>query len=320
MGHPAVDRDRDPAGDRDRESREALDVYSRTVVSVATQVSPSVVKVDVQGGSGSGFVFTPDGFVLTNSHVVGRAASVKITLGDGRAYPGWLVGDDPATDLAVVRIHAPDLTAVCLGDSSALKVGQLVVAIGNPYGFESTVTAGVVSALGRSLRGQSGRLLYDVIQTDAALNPGNSGGPLVDGRGEVMGVNTAAILPGQGLCFAVAANTASFVVGKLIHEGKIRRGYVGVAGQTVPLHRRMVRYHALPHESAVFVVSVEKRSPAARSGVRDGDLIVGFGGKGVASVDDLHRLLTEERVGVSTTVVVIRASQKIELPITPSEG
>src|SRR6476659_1001530 len=303
-----------------------LDGYSRTVTAVAAAVSPSVVRIDVEGvkgqqrpgrprgpteavGSGSGFVFTPDGFVLTNSHVVSGAKRIKVTLLDGRKLPGHLVGDDPDTDLAVIRLlNASDLTPVAFGDSSALRVGQIAVAVGNPFGFDCTVTAGVVSALGRSLRTQSGRLVDDVIQTDAALNPGNSGGPLVDAQGGVIGVNTAMILPAQWICFAIAVNTASFVVGKLIHEGRIRRSYLGVAGQNVPLHRRVVRYHDLPLESAVFVVSVEPDSPGARAGVRDGDLIVGFDGKPVAGIDDLHKLLTEDQADRETSLIVVRGS------------
>jgi S1-C subfamily serine protease len=317
------------------EDQALLDGYSRTVTAVAAAVSPSVVRIDVEGvktarrtgrprapneevGSGSGFVFTPDGFVLTNSHVVSGAKRISVTLLDGRKLAGHLVGDDPDTDLAVVRVHAPDLSPVAFGDSSALRVGQIAVAVGNPFGFDCTVTAGVVSALGRSLRTQSGRLVDDVIQTDAALNPGNSGGPLVDSQGRVIGVNTAMILPAQGICFAIAVNTAVFVVGKLIHEGRIRRSYLGVAGQNVPLHRRVVRFHDLPQESAVFVVAVEPDSPGARAGLRDGDLIVGFDGKPIAGIDDLHRFLTEEQAGQETSLVVVRGSERVVLPVRPS--
>jgi S1-C subfamily serine protease len=314
-----------------------LDGYSRTVTAVAAAVSPSVVRIDVEGvkdpqrpqrpgrprspnesiGSGSGFVFTPDGFVLTNSHVVNGARRIIVTLLDGRKLPGHPVGDDPDTDLAVIRLYAPEFTAVPLGDSSSLRVGQIAIAVGNPFGFDYSVTAGVVSALGRSLRTQSGRLVDDVIQTDAALNPGNSGGPLVDSRGHVIGVNTAMILPAQGICFAIAANTASFVVGKLIHEGKIRRSFLGVAGQNVPLHRRVVRFHGLAMESAVFVVQVEPDSPGARAGVRDGDLIVGFGDKPIAGIDDLHRLLTEEQADTETALTVLRGSERHLLTVKP---
>jgi S1-C subfamily serine protease len=313
-----------------------LDGYSRTVTAVAAAVSPSVVRIDVEGvakapprpgrprapneaiGSGSGFVFTPDGYVLTNSHVVSGAKRITVTLLDGRKLPGHLVGDDPDTDLAVVRLHAPDLSPVALGESSALRVGQIAVAVGNPFGFDCTVTAGVVSALGRSLRTQSGRLVDDVIQTDAALNPGNSGGPLVDSQGRVIGVNTAMILPAQGICFAIAVNTASFVVGKLIHEGRIRRSYLGVAGQNVPLHRRVVRFHDLPMESAVFVVGLEPASPGERAGLRDGDMIVGFDGKPIAGIDDLHRLLTEDLADKNTTLLVVRGSERLALTVTPA--
>jgi len=330
----------DPVKRAAQENDEALlDGYSRTVTAVAAAVSPSVVRIDVQGGeqkgqqrpgrrprapnesvgSGSGFVFTPDGFVLTNSHVVSGAKRITITMLDGRKLPGHLVGDDPDTDLAVVRLmEAADLTPVTFGDSSALRVGQIAVAVGNPFGFDSTVTAGVVSALGRSLRTQAGRLVDDVIQTDAALNPGNSGGPLVDAQGRVIGVNTAMILPAQGICFAIAVNTASFVVGKLIHEGRIRRSYLGVAGQNVPLHRRVVRFHDLPLESAVFVVGVEPASPGERAGLRDGDMIVGFDGKPIAGIDDLHRLLTEDLAQKETTLLVVRGSERLALNVTPA--
>jgi S1-C subfamily serine protease len=319
-----------------RDDEAVLDRYSRTVTTVAAAVSPSVVRIDVEGvktpprpgrprapneaiGSGSGFVFTPDGYVLTNSHVVSGAKRIMVTLLDGRKVPAHLVGDDPDTDLAVVRLHeAADVTPVVFGDSSSLRVGQIAVAVGNPFGFDCTVTAGVVSALGRSLRTQSGRLVDDVIQTDAALNPGNSGGPLVDAQGRVIGVNTAMILPAQGICFAIAINTASFVVGKLIHEGRIRRSYLGVAGQNVPLHRRVVRFHDLPLESAVFVVSVEPGSPGATAGLRDGDLIVGFDGKPIAGIDDLHRLLTEDQADKDTTLIVVRGSERVALPIKPT--
>jgi S1-C subfamily serine protease len=320
------------------EDGELLDAYSRTVTSVADQVSASVVKLEVQGappegqqgrgrgprrppqegmGSGSGFVVTPDGYVLTNSHVVSGAKRITVALLDGQRVAASLVGDDPETDLAVVRIDAPQLSALSFADSSALRVGQLAVAVGNPYGFDTSVTAGVVSALGRSLRTQSGHLVDDVIQTDAALNPGNSGGPLVDSHGRVIGVNTAMIMPAQGICFAIASNLASFVMGKLIHEGRIRRAYLGVAGQNVPLHRRVVRYHELPHESGVFVVSVEPGSPAARAGLRDGDLIVAFGDKAIAGIDDLHKLLTEDHAGVGAPLTVIRGSRKQVLAVEP---
>jgi S1-C subfamily serine protease len=314
-----------------------LDSYSRTVTAVAAQVSPSVVRLDVEQtrpspasrrggpprpdqptGSGSGFVFTPDGYVLTNSHVVNGARRITLTTLDGRKQPAALVGEDPDTDLAVVRVHGLELPAVAFGDSSALAVGQVAVAVGNPYGFDCTVTAGVVSALGRSLRSRTGRLIDDVIQTDAALNPGNSGGPLCDSRGRVIGVNTAMILPAQGICFAIAINTASFVVSALIHEGRIRRAFLGVAGQTVPLHRRVVRFHDLPIESAIFVASIELESPAAKAGLHDGDLIVGFDGHPTGGIDELHRLLTEERAGRPIPLAIVRGSERLTLTVVPA--
>jgi S1-C subfamily serine protease len=308
-----------------------LDAYSQAVVHAVELVSPSVVTVELgrapggrdsrrapqQAGHGSGFVFTPDGLILTNSHVVHGAGTIHVALPDGRRLPADLVGEDPDTDLAVVRVSASGLPVVQLGDSRAVKVGQLVVAFGNPYGFQATVTAGVVSALGRSLRSRSGRLMDDIIQTDAALNPGNSGGPLVNSRGEVIGVNTAVILPAQGLCFAIAANTAQFVVGRLIRDGRIRRSYVGVAGQNTPLARQIVRFYDLHVSAGVRVASIEPDSPASRSALREGDVIVGFGGHDVESIDQLHRVLTEDRIGVSTPLVVIRGTEKLEIDITP---
>jgi S1-C subfamily serine protease len=313
-----------------------LDVYSATISGVAEQVSPSVVKIDVQGapvppgrrrprgpeqatGSGSGFIFTPDGLVLTNSHVVHQAKKIDVSLSDGRRLPAHLIGEDPDTDIAVLQIHDSALVPVPFGNSSNLRVGQIAIAIGNPYGFDCTVTAGVVSALGRSLRTNTGRLIDDVVQTDAALNPGNSGGPLCDARGRVIGVNTAMIMPAQGICFAIAINTASWVMGRLVRDGRIRRSYIGLAGQNVPLHRRVVRYHELTVETGVFVVSLEPDGPAARAGIRDGDLIVGFAGKPISGIDDLHRLLTEEQADVPAEVVVIRNQrQKETLTIRPS--
>jgi S1-C subfamily serine protease len=314
-----------------------LDAYSQAVVSASEKVSPSVVNIDVRHrlkgrqandprlpkevpGSGSGFIFTPDGFILTNSHVVHNATKIGVTLSDGLHVQADLVGDDPDTDLAVIRIGTPNLIPVHLGDSKSVRVGQLAIAVGNPYGFQCTVTAGVVSALGRSLRSMSGRLIDNVIQTDAALNPGNSGGPLVTSRGEVIGVNTAVILPAQGLCFAIAINTAKFVAGRLIKDGRIRRSYIGVAGQNVPLHRRLVRFYNLPVESGVLVLSVEKNSPAERAGLLKEDVIVGFSDQPISGIDDLHRLLTEEQVGVKSPLVIIRRSEKMILDIVPEES
>jgi len=313
-----------------------LDAYSRAVVSAADAVGPSVVKIDVHGrpaaprgtarprsgppprGSGSGFVFTPDGYVLTNSHVVHGAARLEVTLDGGRTHAARLVGEDPDSDLAVLRIDAPDLEAARLGDSSRLRVGQLVVAIGNPYGFQCTVTAGVVSALGRSLRSLTGRLVDDVIQTDAALNPGNSGGPLVNAAGEVVGVNTAMIQPAQGISFAIAVNTASQVVSQLIREGRVRRSVIGVAGQSVAVHRRVARHHGLETETAVLVESVEPHGPAWRAGIQPGDRIVRFAGHPVGGVDDLFRLLTDRLVAAPSPVTVLRGAERLELTVVPS--
>src|SRR4051794_34098463 len=311
---------------------ELLDAYSHAVVSAAERVSPSVAKIEVtqtararngesreRHGGGSGFVFTPDGLVLTNSHVVHEASRIQVSLPDGRRCPAHLIGDDPATDIAVVRIDAPSLPAVELGDSQKLRVGQLAIAIGNPYGFQYTVTAGVVSALGRSLRSYSGRMIDDVIQTDASLNPGNSGGPLVTSDGQVIGVNTATIMGAQGLCFAIGINTAKFVAGRLLRDGRIRRSYIGVEAQTTPLHRRLVRFYDLSQESGVVVISVADNSPARKAGLRDGDVIIALDGKAVAGVDDLHRLLTDARVGVSGSLTILRWTEKLELKIVPEE-
>jgi len=311
-----------------------LDSYSRAVTAAVERVSPSVVNVEVhhQGGGrnrtgeprerrggGSGFVFTPDGLILTNSHVVHDATRIEVTLADGRSAPAHTIGDDPATDLAVIRIDASGLQAVPLGDSQQLRPGQMAIAIGNPYGFQSTVTAGVISALGRSLRSYSGRLIEDVIQTDAALNPGNSGGPLVDSRGQVIGVNTATILPAQGICFAIGINTAKFVASRLLRDGRIRRSYIGVSAQTVPIHRRVVRFYGLARETGVVVVGIEERSPARTAGLREGDVIVALDDKSVAGVDDLHRLLTDAQVGARCALTVIRHTERLILPIFPEE-
>jgi S1-C subfamily serine protease len=316
-----------------------LDAYSTAVTSAVERIQPSVVHIEVhqkagrtrsgepreRGGSGSGFVFTPDGLILTNSHVVHDAARLVVTFSDGRRIPASVIGDDPASDLAVIRVDRPGfdepgLTAATLGDSQRLKVGQIVIAIGAPYGFQSTVTAGVVSALGRSLRSYSGRLIDDVIQTDASLNPGNSGGPLVDSAGRVVGVNTATILPAQGICFAIGINTAKFVASRLLRDGRLRRSYIGVSAQTVPVHRRVVRFYDLPKESGAMVLSVEEASPAKRAGLREGDVIVALEGQPVAGVDDLHRLLTEVRVGVSCALTVLRYTEKLEVRVVPEEA
>jgi len=310
-----------------------LDAYSNAVISASEKISPSVVKIDVaqagrsrsgepheRQGGGSGFVFTPDGLILTNSHVVHGATRIQVSFSDGHRFPAHTIGDDPATDLAVIRIDAPQIVAAPLGDSQKLRVGQLAIAIGNPYGFQYTVTAGVVSALGRSLRSYSGRLIDDVIQTDASLNPGNSGGPLVTSDGRVVGVNTATIMGAQGLCFAIGINTAKFVAGRMLRDGRIRRAYIGVEAQTAPLHRRLVRFYDLLQESGVIVSAVTPGSPAQRAGLREGDVIVALDGKAVAGVDDLHRLLTDAHVGVSRSLTVLRWTEKLELQVVPQEA
>src|SRR5580704_5514546 len=315
-----------------------LDAYSRAVTAAVEKISPSVVNVEVyqlnararnnepreHRSGGSGFVFTPDGLILTNSHVVHNATRIEVTLSDSRRIPAHTIGDDPATDLAVIRIDLigsdASLQPAQLGDSQQLRPGQMAIAIGNPYGFQSTVTAGVISALGRSLRSYSGRLIEDVIQTDAALNPGNSGGPLVDSRGQVIGVNTATILPAQGICFAIGINTAKFVASRLLRDGRIRRSYIGVSAQTVPIHRRVVRFYDLAKESGALVLSVEENSPAKRGGLRDGDIIIALEGHPIAGVDDLHRVLADVRVGASCSLTVLRHTEKLELNIVPEES
>ena len=318
------------------EDGDLLDAYSQAVTGTVERISPAVVNIEIRrtapagarlrdfhpgpGASGSGFVFTPDGFILTNSHVVHAAGSIEVSLPDGRRFEATLSGDDPASDLAVIRVPATGLIPAPLGDSGAVRVGQLAIAIGNPLGFQCTVTAGVVSALGRSLRSSTGRLMENIIQTDAALNPGNSGGPLVNSRGEVIGVNTATILPAQGICFAIAVNTAKFVAGRLIREGRVRRAYLGLGGQTVPLPRRSARFHDLTAERGVLVISLEKGSPAATAGVEEGDIVGGCCGHPVGGIDDLQRLLTEEQIGLASTLVVLRGTEKRTLPIHPLES
>ena len=306
-----------------------LDAYSKAVIDAAETVGPAVVHIEVEGrrpswgreprGSGSGLVFTPDGYILTNSHVVRGTAKIDVTLADGRRSGADLVGDDPGTDLAMVHISASDLPVARLGDSREMRVGQLVVAIGNPLGFQWTVTAGVVSALGRSLRSEAGRLIDGVIQTDAALNPGSSGGPLVTPRGDVVGINTAIIRGAQGLCFAIPANTALYVAPRLIRDGRIRRGWLGVGGQTVAIPKHAINVFGLRGNGGVIVISVEPGSPAERAGVKDRDVIVELDGEVVSSIDDLQRLLTGERVGRSIDLAVVRRSERLVLRPVPIE-
>ncbi|HUL92435.1 MAG TPA: trypsin-like peptidase domain-containing protein [Burkholderiales bacterium] len=307
-----------------------LDAYSAAVVAASERVGPAVVHVEVaqasqagsaepRRGTGSGFVFTPDGFILTNSHVVHGARSIRVSFAEGTSRDADLVGDDPDTDVAVIRVAGHQLPTAGLGGSRGLRVGQLAIAIGNPYGFQHTVTAGVVSALGRSLRSVTGRLIDDVIQTDAALNPGNSGGPLVDSRGEVIGVNTAIIPFAQGICFATAIDTAKWVVEQLLRFGRVRRAYIGVAGATIPLSRRAVRFHGLGAGAGVRVESLEAGGAAERAGVEPGDIIIGYDGEEIAGVDELHRLLDGERIGKATRVTLLRRTRKLDLPIQAAE-
>jgi S1-C subfamily serine protease len=308
---------------------ELFDAYSRAVIGATERVGPAVVSVETRG-SGSGFVFTPDGFILTNSHVVregkkrrggegGAVGKLRVRFPDGRVAAATLVGDDPDTDVAVIRTDLAGLMPAPLGDSRALRVGQLVIAIGNPLGFQSSVTAGVVSALGRSLRSTTGRLLDDVIQTDAALNPGNSGGPLVNSRGEVVGINTAVILPAQGICFAVGISTAAAVAVELMRHGRIRRGYLGISGQNVPLARTVARQHDLRQERGVLVTSVEAGGPADRADVLPGDVIIAFDGQAICGLDDVHRYLIGDRIGLESVLVVLRGAERRDLTVRVSE-
>jgi S1-C subfamily serine protease len=304
-----------------------LDAYSKTVSRAAAAVSPAVVNIQVKNaaagrrgeGGGSGFIIAPDGFILTNSHVVHGAKSIEVNLPDAQSFSGTLIGGDPETDLAVIRIDSAQLPFLTFADSNKLCVGQIAIAIGSPYGFQQTVTAGVVSALGRSMRAQSGRLMDNIIQTDAALNPGNSGGPLVNSSGAVIGVNTAVILPAQGLCFAIAANTAQLVAGLLIRDGKIRRSYLGLAGQNITIHPRLVRYHKRPKNEGVLVSGTEAEGPAQRSGLTEGDIIIAFKGSPVYTIDDLHRALVGTEIGIESTLTVIRGTESVDLLVVPQE-
>ncbi len=313
----------------DQDDAPLLDAYSRAVAGVVARVSPSVLKLQVRHaggrrgeavGSGSCFVFTPDGFVLTNSHVVHGASALAAVADDGEPIPCELVGEDPATDLAVVRLARPTAAPVELGDASRLVVGQLVVAIGNPLGFQCTVTAGVVSALGRSLRSQSGRLIDSVIQTDAALNPGNSDGPLVASDGRVIGVNTAVIQPAQGIAFAISVDTAKLVAGLLIKDGRVRRGFLGIAGQDVVLRPAIVESLQLPVKSGLLVLGVEPGSPASRASLQEGDVVVGLDGRPIRGIDDLHRELTLARVGARSTFTLLRRGERLDVEIWPIEA
>jgi S1-C subfamily serine protease len=303
-----------------------LDAYSQAVVSAVERIGPSVVQVEVTqarrdrapgGGTGSGVIFTPDGLILTNSHVISRAAKISVGVGDGRTFAADLVGDDPDTDLAVIRISASELVAAPLGDSRALHQGQIVIAIGNPLGFQQTVTTGVVSAIGRTMRARSGRLIENVIQTDAALNPGNSGGALVTTAAQVVGIPTAIVPGGHGICFAVPINTARLILPSLLRLGQVRRARLGLAGQDVPLPRRLVRFYRLVSETGVLIVRVEPDGAAAGAGLRDGDIILELGGQVVRAVDDLHRLLSEERIDLPVAVVLLRGTERMTVEVVP---
>jgi len=309
------------------EDAELLDAYSQAVASAAEAVAPTVVHIDVstprdggtRRGSGSGFFFTPDGLLLTNSHVVHGAREIRVATQDGERFAADIVGDDPDSDLAVIRISTRNASHVRFGRSGKLRMGQIAIAIGNPLGFEHTVTAGVVSALGRSLRASTGRLIDDVVQTDAALNPGNSGGPLVSARGEVIGVNTAIIPGAQGICFAVASDTAQWVLGQLLAHGRVRRGWLGVAGMNAPLARRIARHHGIDNASGVRVRTVEAGSPASVAGIEAGDLIVSYDGELISGIDKLQQALNVQRVGRACEVVVLRHTRKVALRITAIE-
>ena len=316
------------------ENEGLMDAYSNAVIYASEKVSPSVVNIDLfqkgrnqrreepslqKAGSGSGFLFTPDGFILTNSHVVRNAQEMEVTLLSGETHSARLIGEDPDSDLAVIRLDTNGLTPAKLGASRNLRVGQLVVAIGSPLGFQTTVTAGVVSALGRSLRSRSGRLIDNVIKTDAALNPGNSGGPLVNSLGEVVGVNTATIMSAQGLCFSIAIDTAQRIAMQLMQYGRVRRSYIGIGGQNIDLPRKFIRHFNLSQEQAVLIVGVEGSGPAQKAGIQEGDVILEFEGQPIQNMDDLHRLLTDEKVGVESSFGVVRRSEKLNFKVTPEE-
>src|SRR5687768_33779 len=300
--------------------RDLLDAYSEAVIHAVEQVGPAVVRIDAARGGGSGVVFTPDGFILTNNHVVEAGGPITAILPDGRSIRAESIGRDAHTDLAVLRIDGANLSWGRLGDSRRLRVGQVAIAIGNPYGFHHSVTSGVVSALGRSLRARSGRLMDDVIQTDASLNPGNSGGPLVTTAGEVIGINTAMILPAQGICFAIASNTVRFVASRLMRDGRIRRSHIGIAGQQTAVPRALARANQMAVTSGVLVASVEDNSPAARAGLMTGDVVLSFADSAVSGIDDLHRLLTGERIGTPSPMIVLRRGERRRLTIVPVES
>ncbi len=308
---------------------ELLDAYSRAVIGVADAAGPAVVGITVRtskgdelepGGAGSGVIIAPDGYILTNDHVVHDAKQLSVSLTNGSVLSASIVGTDPATDLAVVRSDSSNLPFATLGDSAALRVGQLVIAIGNPLGYQSTVSTGVVSALGRALRSRDGRLIENIIQHTAPLNPGNSGGPLVDSRGRIVGVNTAIILGAQGIGFSIPSDTAKWVVSQLLTHGRVRRGHLGIGAQQRPLSRRTVRFHNLAKESAVEVLHVEPNSPAGRGGIRKGDIIVAVNGTDIPNVDRLHLFLSEWPIGSSVNITILRGQDRLEVEVVPSES
>ena len=304
-----------------------LDPYSRTVISAVEKVSPAVVQIIAyknenvkDAGGGSGFFISSEGFIVTNSHVVSEASKLEVRTPDGDSFLAELKGNDPSTDVAVIKVYGKNFPHVKFGDSSKLKVGQLVVAIGNPYGFQYTVTAGVVSALGRSMRSYAGRLIDNIIQTDAALNPGNSGGPLINSKGEVVGINTAIIASAQGLCFAVGSNTSEYVVGKLIMGGKVRRAFLGIEGQTINLSKRMVAYNHLNINKGIYIERVERNSKAGNSQLLDGDIIVGFNNVSISSVDELYLNLNESFIGKVIELDILRHGIKMPVKVTLAEA
>ena len=306
--------------DRASDDADLLDAYSQAVIGAVDAVGPAVVRITADRGGGSGVIFTPDGFILTNHHVVDAGRSITVTLPDGRSSRAETIGRDADTDLAVLRIDGTRLPWARLGDSRRVRVGQVAIAIGNPFGFDHSVTSGVISARGRTLRARSGRLMDDIIQTDASLNPGNSGGPLVTTTGDVIGINTAMILAAQGICFAIASNTVRFVASRLMRDGRIRRSYIGVAGQQTTLPRALARAHRVAAASGVRVASIEPDSPASAAGMQEGDVILAFGGQAVSGIDDLHRLLTEDRIGERVAMMVLRRGARRELVLTPAES
>ncbi len=315
-----------------------LDAYSQAVIAVVEKVSPAVVNIDVQRwltgsrhrrylslapevrGNGSGFIFSKDGYILTNSHVVHEASKIQVTLSDGRSYDAEMVGDDPDTDIAVIRIRASNLVAAPLGDSQSLRVGQLAIAIGHPLGFQTTVTTGVISALGRSFKSRSGKLIENVIQTDAALNPGNSGGPLVTSHAQVIGINTAIAMAAQGICFAIPINTAKMVIPVLMKHGKVRRGYIGIGGQNVQISWRIALFNELAVDTGIYVMYVEPNSPAQKAGLQQGDVIIAFNSLPVGNMEQLQKFLTPESIGVRSQLTILRNNRKLAVTIVPEES